>query len=63
MLLDIKSRQAAGKPKSVSFMNLQPQIREFFGSMKSPPGVAIFNVVQGLDDSLAARQRLHEARR
>src|SRR5262245_5636655 len=43
----------------VSFVHMQPQIREVFEIMKSLPGVAVFKDMDELDQYLAARQRAH----
>ena len=43
----------------VSFVHMQPQIREVFEIMKSLPGVAVFKDIEELDRYLAARQRSH----
>jgi anti-sigma B factor antagonist len=43
----------------VSFIHLQPQIKEVFDIIASLPGIAIFNDVEEMDRYLAARQRAH----
>ena len=44
--------------EQVSFVNLQPQIKEVFEIVKALPGVAVFGSVAEFDKYLAARQRI-----
>jgi anti-anti-sigma factor len=44
----------------VTFVHLQPQIREVFEIIKALPGVAIFTDTAEMDRYLAARQQSHE---
>ena len=44
----------------VSFVNMQPQIRNVFEIMESLPGVAVFQNTAELDAYLAARQQIVE---
>ncbi|MGE3309334.1 MAG: STAS domain-containing protein [Limisphaerales bacterium] len=43
----------------VSFINMQPQIKEVFEIIKALPGVAVFETVAELDRYLERRQRSH----
>ena len=43
--------------EQVSFVNLQPQIREVFEIVKALPGVSVFGSIAEFDAYLAARQR------
>ena len=51
-----QQKQHGGK---VSFVNLQPQIKEVFAIMGSLPDVKIFRDNAELDDYLIARQKSH----
>jgi anti-anti-sigma factor len=50
-----KFMKQQGEP--VSFVNLQPQIREVFEIVKALPGVSVFGSMAEFDQYLAARQR------
>jgi anti-anti-sigma factor len=43
--------------EQVSFVNLQPQIREVFEIVKALPGVAVFGSIAEFDTYIAARQK------
>ena len=53
-----KTLQARGG--QVSFINMQPQIKEVFEIIKSIPGISVFKNVAEFDAYLARRQRAHE---
>jgi anti-sigma B factor antagonist len=43
----------------VSFVHMQPQIREVFEIIKALPGLAVFKDMAEMDEYLTARQRRH----
>jgi anti-anti-sigma factor len=53
-------KQLKERSGQVSFVHLQPQIREVFDIIASLPGIAIFKDIAELDRYLAARQRSHQ---
>ena len=53
-----KTLQARGG--QVSFINMQPQIKEVFEIIKSLPGISVFKNVAEFDAYLVRRQRAHE---
>ena len=53
-------KQFKERSGQVSFVHLQPQIREVFDIIASLPGIAIFKDIAELDRYLAARQRSHQ---
>lgn len=60
-VFSIARKQLKERGGQVSFINMQPQIKEVFQIMQSLPGVAIFKDVAELDQYLAARQRSHQS--
>ena len=45
------------RDEQVSFVNLQPQIREVFEIVKALPGISVFGGIEEFDQYIAARQR------
>lgn len=52
-------KQLKERGGQVSFVRMQPQIREVFEIIKALPGVAVFKDMAEMDEYLAARQRRH----
>jgi anti-sigma B factor antagonist len=56
----VARKQLKERGGQVSFVNMQPQIKEVFEIMKSLPGMAVFESLEELDRYLAVRQRSYD---